>query len=74
MYRGLDWSDIESGVPVFITILVMPLTFSIAAGIALGFLTHVGIKLVIGKGTQISGGVWIITLFGLIWMALQTYA
>ena len=72
--RGLDWSDIESGVPVFITILVMPLTFSIAAGIALGFLTHVGIKLIMGKGTQISGGVWIITLFGLIWMALQTYA
>lgn len=72
--RGLDWSDIESGVPVFITILVMPLTFSIAAGIALGFLTHVGIKLIMGKCTQISGGVWIITLFGLIWMALQTYA
>jgi AGZA family xanthine/uracil permease-like MFS transporter len=72
--RGLDWSDIESGVPVFITILVMPLTFSIAAGIALGFLTHVGIKLIMGKGTQISGGVWIITLFGLIWMVLQTYA
>ena len=72
--RGLDWSDIESGVPVFITILVMPLTFSIAAGIALGFLAHVGIKLIMGKGTQISGGVWIITLFGLIWMALQTYA
>ena len=72
--RGLDWSDIESGVPVFITILVMPLTFSIAAGIALGFLTYVGIKLIMGKGTQISGGVWIITLFGLIWMELQTYA
>ena len=72
--RGLDWSDIERGVPVFITILVMPLTFSIASGIALGFLTHVGIKLIMGKGTQISGGVWIITLFGLIWMALQTYA
>ena len=72
--RGLDWSDIESAVPVFITILMMPLTFSIAAGIALGFLTHVGIKLIMGKGTQISGGVWIITLFGLIWMALQTYA
>ena len=72
--RGLDWSDIESCVPVFITILVMPLTFSIAAGIALGFLAHVGIKLIMGKGTQISGGVWIITLFGLIWMALQTYA
>jgi AGZA family xanthine/uracil permease-like MFS transporter len=53
---------------------MMPLTFSIAAGIALGFLTHVGIKLIMGKGTQISGGVWIITLFGLIWMVLQTYA
>ncbi len=72
--RGLDWSDAKIGIPVFITILVMPLTFSIAAGIALGFFAHVGIKLLAGNASDISGGVWLITLFGLIWMALQTYA
>lgn len=59
--------------PVMITVILMPLTFSIAAGISIGFLTYVGIRLISGRAHEINPGVLMITAFGLIWLALQYY-
>ena len=42
----INWTDISVALPVMITVILMPLTFSIAAGISIGFLTYVGIRLI----------------------------
>lgn len=52
MSRGLshvDWDDITEAAPAAITALMMPLTFSIANGIAIGFITYTAIKILSGK-------------------------
>ncbi len=52
MARGLaeiDWEDITEYAPAVVTAITMPLTYSIATGIGLGFITYVLAKLVAGK-------------------------
>jgi adenine/guanine/hypoxanthine permease len=52
MTRGLaeiDWEDITEYAPAVVTAITMPLTYSIATGIGLGFITYVLAKLVAGK-------------------------
>ena len=58
----LDWSDFSELLPALIIIVMIPLTFSIANGIALGFIAYVVLK--IGKGdiNKISSGAWFLTL------------
>ena len=69
----INWTDMSVALPVMITVILMPLTFSIAAGISIGFLTYVGIRLISGRAHEINSGVLMITAFGLIWLALQYY-
>jgi AGZA family xanthine/uracil permease-like MFS transporter len=51
---GIDWRDPFVAVPAFVTIIAIPLTFSIANGIALGFTTFALVKLVGGRGREVS--------------------
>ena len=66
---GLDWEDMVTAVPVMLMAVLMPLTFSIAAGIAVGFIAHVVICLLAGRGEQVNAGTWVITIFGMLWLA-----
>lgn len=50
----LDLKDFEKTAPAFVTILTMPLAFSISEGIAFGLLTYVGLKVGIGKFKEVS--------------------
>jgi AGZA family xanthine/uracil permease-like MFS transporter len=52
--RQLDFDDIGAVATATIAFIAMPLTFSISEGIALGFITYVGIKLGIGQGKKVS--------------------
>ena len=58
----LNWDDQSELLPALIMIVMIPLTFSIANGIALGFLAYVSIKLFIGEINKISSGAWFLTL------------
>jgi AGZA family xanthine/uracil permease-like MFS transporter len=52
MARGfaeLDWDDVTEYAPAVVTALAMPLTFSIANGIAFGFITYAAVKLLSGR-------------------------
>jgi adenine/guanine/hypoxanthine permease len=52
MARGfaeLDWEDVTEYAPAVVTVLAMPLTLSIATGIALGFISYVAVKLLSGR-------------------------
>lgn len=62
----LDWDDITESAPAVITAIVMPLSFSIAEGIGLGFISYVLIKIVSGKAHDCSIASYVIALiFGL---------
>lgn len=66
MMRGatrLPWGDLTEAVPAFIAMIAMPLTFSIANGLALGFITYPLIKVLSGRGREV--GVLVYVLAGL---------
>ena len=58
----LNWSNMIDLLPALIIIVMIPLTFSIADGIALGFLSYVVLKIGHGEITKISSGAWFLTL------------
>ena len=58
----LEWADPTELLPALITVILIPLTFSIADGIAFGFTSYVVIKLFAGKRDQISLGAWFLTI------------
>ena len=51
--KKVAWDDFDEAFPAFITMLSMPLTFSIATGIAFGFITYPLLKLVRGRFREI---------------------
>lgn len=65
MIRGLaeiDWNDVTEAAPAFLTAVFMPFSFSIADGIAMGFISYAVIKLACGKARDVPYMVWIIAL------------
>lgn len=54
----LNWGDATELLPALIIIVMIPLTFSIANGIALGFLTFIILKIASGNTRNISSGAW----------------
>ena len=49
---AVAWDDPTEAIPAFLTIIGMPLTFSIANGLALGFIAYPAVKLVAGRGRE----------------------
>ena len=65
MARGLaeiDWEDITEYAPAVITAITMPLTYSIATGIGLGFITYALAKIIAGKAREASPAVMVLAL------------
>ena len=58
----LNWSEITELLPSLIIIVMIPLTFSIANGIALGFIAYITLKIFSGGITNVSYGAWFLTL------------
>ncbi|MEW6992781.1 NCS2 family permease [Colwelliaceae bacterium MEBiC 14330] len=59
--KALDWNDLTEYAPAICTTVMMAFTFSIANGIAFGFITYTILKVGTGKSNQISAGVWALT-------------
>ena len=58
----LDWTNFTELLPALIIIIMIPLTFSIANGIALGFISYVVMKISTGDVRNISSGAWFLTI------------
>ena len=56
----VDWTDTTESVPAAVTALTMPFTFSIAQGVAFGFITYAALKLLTGRAREVKIIVWII--------------
>jgi adenine/guanine/hypoxanthine permease len=57
---SIKWDDFSEALPAFVCLIAIPLTYSIANGIALGFITYPLIKLLSGKGKEVHGLVYIL--------------
>lgn len=58
--RGIDFDDLTEGIPAFLTIVMMPLTFSIANGFAFGFISYAFLKLIAGRAKEVHYIVWLV--------------
>jgi adenine/guanine/hypoxanthine permease len=58
--RQIDWDDLEIAIPAFLTIILMPFTYSISVGIGAGFVTYVLIKVVKGKAGRVHPMMWLV--------------
>jgi len=64
--KEIDWQDIFTAIPAFLTIILMPLTFSIATGLACGFMTYALLALATGRARQVHPFMYLLTvLFGI---------
>ncbi|TFD23675.1 NCS2 family permease [Cryobacterium sp. TMS1-13-1] len=60
--RHLDFTEFSSTLPIFLTIIVMPLTYSIANGIGAGFISWVLVRSLSGKAREISPLLWVVAV------------
>jgi len=60
--QGLDYEDATELIPSLLTIIMIPLTFSIANGIAVGFISYVAIKVIAGRFSEVSFGAWFLAV------------
>ena len=51
--KNIDWDDLGIGIPPFLTIILMPFSYNISVGIGAGFVTHVVIRYVQGRGKEV---------------------
>jgi len=63
--RDIEWDDFTEALPAFLTLVLMPLTFSITDGIAFGFISYALLKLVTGRGREAH---WLIYLFAILFV------
>ncbi|CZF81690.1 NCS2 family permease [Grimontia marina] len=57
---GVNWRDLTEAAPVVVVCLLMPLTYSIAHGIGLGFISYCAIKAFSGKGRDVPISIWVL--------------
>ncbi|RQW63924.1 NCS2 family permease [Vibrio viridaestus] len=60
--KNVEWDDLTEATPAAVTCIMMPFTYSISQGIALGFISYALVKLLSGKGRQISITVWLMAI------------
>ncbi len=69
--KGIAWEDLEIAIPAFLTIVLMPFTYSITVGIGAGFLAYVLIKVVRGKVAAIHPLLWVISVLFVLYFAIN---
>ncbi|MCQ2462804.1 MAG: NCS2 family permease, partial [Clostridia bacterium] len=69
--KEIDWNNPSEAVVAFLTMAIMPLTYNISYGIAIGILAYVFIKVFSGKAKEVNIGCWIIGLLFLLMFFLS---
>jgi AGZA family xanthine/uracil permease-like MFS transporter len=68
--KGIDFDDLEVAIPAFLTIILMPFTYSISAGIGAGFVSYVLLKVVRGKASQVHSLMWVVSALFVVYFAI----
>ena len=67
---NIDWNDMSEAIPALVTAVAMPFTFSIANGIAFGFISYAAIKLFTGKSKDVH---WLVYLLAVLFVVRFAY-
>ncbi|MET9774767.1 NCS2 family permease [Streptomyces sp. NPDC006367] len=59
--REIDWSDFTIAIPAFVTMLMMPFTYSITNGIGMGFVTFSVLRLASGRGREVPVAMYVVS-------------
>ena len=70
----INFSKIEEGVPAFLTLVLIPLTFSITQGILWGFISHVGLYLIVGRRRDIHPVMYVLALVSIGLLVLERFS
>jgi AGZA family xanthine/uracil permease-like MFS transporter len=70
-FRGVELDDITEALPAFLTMILMPLTFSITKGIAIGFVSYPVIKILTGRGREVSGSMYVLAAIFVLFFAVS---
>ncbi|NHC14573.1 NCS2 family permease [Motilibacter deserti] len=68
--KAIDFSDYSIGIPAFLTISVMPFTYSISNGIGAGFVSYAVIKLVSGRARDVHPLLWLVSALFVVYFAI----
>jgi AGZA family xanthine/uracil permease-like MFS transporter len=68
---GIEWDDFEIALPAFLTIVLMPFTYSISAGIGAGFIAYVVIKIARGKAAEVHPLLWVASALFVVYFAID---
>ncbi len=71
--RKIDFSDLTELIPAFCTIILMSFTYNLGIGITAGFVMYPVMKLLSGRGKEISAGAWILGAISLIFYIFYPY-
>jgi AGZA family xanthine/uracil permease-like MFS transporter len=74
MFRSvtqINFSKVEEGVPAFLTLILIPLTFSITQGILWGFIAHVGLYLMVGRRRDIQPVMYLLAIVSIGLLVLE---
>ncbi len=69
--KNIEWDDLEIAIPAFLTIVLMPFTYSISVGIGAGFIAFTLIKVVRGRATQVHPLMWVVALLFVAYFAID---
>ena len=56
--QGIDFTDFSESIPAFLTVIMMPMTYSIGNGFGFGFASYCLLKLITGKYRQVTPVMW----------------
>lgn len=70
----INFGDFTESFPAFMTIIMMPFAYSIAEGIAFGMISYAGVKLLTGKGKEVSPLVYVLALVFLLRYLLPLFS
>jgi len=65
--KDIDWADLGIAIPAFLTIILMPFTYSISVGIGAGFVSHVLIRAVQGRRKEVHQLLWLVAVLFVIY-------
>ncbi|HVF73625.1 MAG TPA: NCS2 family permease [Acidimicrobiales bacterium] len=69
--RDIPWDDYDLAIPAFLTIILMPFTYSITNGIGAGFISFVVIKLLRGRGRDVHALLYVIAALFVVYFAIE---
>ncbi|MDQ4089433.1 MAG: NCS2 family permease, partial [Actinomycetota bacterium] len=69
--KDIPWDDYGLAIPAFLTIVLMPFTFSITNGIGAGFVSYAVIRLASGRAREVHPLLWVVAFLFLVYFGID---